>query len=292
MPDIRDFELLVALDRYRHFGRAADQCGISQPAFSTRIRKIEEELNLPIVRRGNRFMGFTAEGEVMLRWARKVLSDVEGMRQDIGALRDRLVGKLTMGVIPTAMPYASRVASHLRCAHPELTIEIRSLATRQIEIGLQDFSLEAGIIYFEDAEIGITEKLYDERYVLIAPRGMIDPDRDHIGWREAASLPLCLLTREMRNRQVLDKVFAGIGATPTVVMEASGFTAVLSQVHSGSAATIAPEPVAETFFSLENTVQLRLVDPEVTNAIGLSLIDHDPPLPAVTALRRAVTASR
>ena len=95
----------------------------------------------------------------------------------------------------------------------------------------------------------------------------------------------------MRNRQFLDEVFKRIGKVPTVVMEASDFTAVLAQVASGHAATIAPQDVAETFLSHKATVQLPLVEPVVSQAIGLSIKDQSPPLPMVRALRLAVRAS-
>ena len=75
MSDLRDLQMLVSLSRIRNFSRAASECNISQPAFSTRIRKLEERLNLALVRRGNSFQGFTTEGEVVLKWARKLLAD-------------------------------------------------------------------------------------------------------------------------------------------------------------------------------------------------------------------------
>ncbi len=120
MADIRDLQLLVSLSRHKHFSRAADDCGISQPAFSARIRKMEEGFALPLVRRGNTFLGFTREGEVVLKWARKLLADVEGMRQEIDALNSNLNGKLAVGVIPTALPFAATVSSQLRRLHPNL----------------------------------------------------------------------------------------------------------------------------------------------------------------------------
>ena len=126
MPELRDLELLVALSRHKNFSHAAADCNISQPAFSTRIRKLEEGFKLPLVRRGNSFLGFTREGEVALKWARKLLADAEGMRQEINALRNNLDGKLTLGVIPTAIPFAARVSSQLRRQHPNLSIEIHS----------------------------------------------------------------------------------------------------------------------------------------------------------------------
>lgn len=289
--DLRDLQLLVSLSRHKNFSRAAADCNISQPAFSTRIRKMEDRFALPLVRRGNAFLGFTREGEVVLKWARKLLADAEGLRQEIDALGNNLNGKLALGVIPTAMPFAARVSSQLRRQHPNLSIEIHSLSTRQIEIRLDDFSLDAGIMYYADADPETTVELYEERYVLIAPESFAVEEGKHVTWSAAARLPLCLLTPNMRNRQHIDAVFAEVSAIPTVVMEATGFTAVLAQVASGNAATIAPVGVAETFLALTSTVQFDLIKPEVTHTIGMSIKDQSPVLPMVKALRLAVKAS-
>ena len=291
MPELRDLGLLVSLSRHKNFSHAAADCNISQPAFSTRIRKLEEEFKLPLVRRGNSFLGFTREGEVALKWARKLLADAEGMRQEINALRNNLDGKLTLGVIPTAMPFAARVSSQLRRKHPNLSIEIHSQSTRQITRRLNDFSLDAGIMYFDDADPDITVKLYEERYVLIAPQTLASGYKTQVTWAESAQFPLCLLTPDMRNRQLIDAVFEQVSAVPTVVMEASGFSAVLAQVVSGNAATIAPVSVAETFLALSSTVQFDLVKPVMTHTIGLSIKDQSPVLPMVQALRQAIDAS-
>lgn len=287
MADIRDLRLLIALARHRHFSRAAEDCGISQPAFSARIRKIEEGFALPLVRRGNKFQGFTREGEVVLKWARKLLADAEGMRQEIDTLTGSLSGTLSVGVIPTALPFAARVSAELRRLHPRLSIEIHSLSTRLIEMGLDDFSLDAGIMYFEDADPAATEELYEETYVLIAPRSLAPREAGTATWAEAARLPLCLLTGDMRNRQFLDEVFRSVAAAPSIVMEASDFTAVLAQVLIGNAATIAPPGVAETFLARDSSVQLPLVSPEMRQMVGLSVKNQSPPLPMVRALQLA-----
>ena len=92
MAELRDMELLVALARFEHFGRAAEACGISQPALSTRIQRLEHDLGAPIVRRGNRFAGFTPEGEIALSWARRLTRNAEGMRQDMAAACGTLTG--------------------------------------------------------------------------------------------------------------------------------------------------------------------------------------------------------
>ena len=255
MSELRDLQMLVSLSRTRNFSRSAMDCNISQPAFSTRIRKLEERLKLPLVRRGNSFQGFTKEGDVVLKWARKLLADEEGMRQEIASLKNDLNGTLSLGVIPTAMPFAARVSAKLREKHPNLSIEIYSESTHQIVRKLNDFSLDAGILYFNNGDPETTVKLYEERYVFIAPKSLTVSKEKQITWAEVAQIPLCLLTQNMKNRQLIDRHFLDLGISPSIVTEASDFTAVLAQVAAGNAATIAPESVAQTFLDLKSTKQ-------------------------------------
>ena len=291
MSELRDLQMLVSLSRTRNFSRSAMDCNISQPAFSTRIRKLEERLKLPLVRRGNSFQGFTTEGEVVLKWARKLLADEEGMRQEIAFLKNDLNGTLSLGVIPTAMPFAARVSAKLREKHPNLSIEIYSESTQKIVRKINDFSLDAGILYFENGDPETTVKLYEERYVFIAPKSLTVPGEKQITWAEAAQVPLCLLTQNMKNRQLIERHFLDLELSPNIVTEASDFTAVLAQVARGNAATIAPVSVAETFLDLKFTSQLDLIDPVMTHSVGLSIKDQSPVLPMIDALRNAVKSA-
>ncbi len=291
MSELRDLQMLVSLSRTRNFSRSAMDCNISQPAFSTRIRKLEERLNLPLVRRGNSFQGFTTEGKVVLKWARKLLADEEGMRQEIAFLKNDLNGTLSLGVIPTAMPFAARVSAKLREEHPNLSIEIYSESTRKIVRKINDFSLDAGILYFENGDPEATVKLYEERYVFIAPKSLTISEEKQITWAEVAQVPLCLLTQNMKNRQLIDRHFLELELIPNIVTESSDFTAVLAQVARGNAATIAPVSVAETFLDLKFTRQLDLIDPIMTHSVGLSIKDQSPVLPMIEALRNAIKSA-
>ena len=83
---IDKLELLIALAREQHFGRAAEAAGVSQPTLSAGIKQLEDTFGVLLVRRGSRFRGFTAEGERTLEWARRIVGDARAMRQDIDAL--------------------------------------------------------------------------------------------------------------------------------------------------------------------------------------------------------------
>ncbi len=286
MTDLRDMQLLAALARHQHFARAAEECGISQSAFSARISNLESEFGAPIVRRGNRFLGFTAEGEIVLKWARRLLADADNMYQEIEAAKGRLVGNLAIGAVPTALTFAAGIPALLGKRHPGLSIQIHSATSAQIRQRIEDYSLHAGVTYL-DSEFPATmttKPLYDERYVLLVPAGLAPRKAGKATWREAASLPLCLLTPDMRNRRILDEVFETAGAQARPVMETNAFTAALAQVANGTAATIAPERLADSLPVTAGAVRLELTEPEVSKPIGLVFADREPTPPAILAL--------
>src|ERR1041385_1866595 len=104
---IKQLMYVAALARERHFGRAAESCNVSQPTLSAAVRQLEEELGAPIVERGQRFAGFTPEGECVLEYAKRILSECDALKQDLGRLRQGLIGRLRLGVMPTAQPVVS-----------------------------------------------------------------------------------------------------------------------------------------------------------------------------------------
>ena len=289
MFDIRDMQLLVALERHGHFARAADDCGISQPAFSARIRNLELGLNASIVLRGNRFMGFTPEGEIVLTWARKLLEDVDGMKQELTAAKSGLEGSLRIGVIPTALAFAAGLPALIRADQPKLKVEIVSASSVEIKRGLDNFSFGAGISYIEDTlpPTMTSTLLYEEEYVLLAPDHMVSDQKDQITWNDAAKLPLCLLSKSMRNRRIIDEIFSSIEVDVDPVLETNALTVSIAQVENGTAATIVPRPVVNVFGEHSNTIALDLVEPNVQRSIGLLLPQRQSAPPAHAVLSNA-----
>ena len=292
-PEIRDLQLLLALAQRKHFTRAAVDCGISQPAFSARITHLEKLLGVPIVRRGNKFLGFTREGELVLKWARRLVTDVEGMRQDIENARDDLRGVLAVGVVPTALPYAASVSTALRARYEHLTIQIQSLSSIQIARALNEFAIDAGITYEDTQNNGALrfDSIYQEHYVLLAPLHLAPRSKGKATWAEAAQLPLCLLSKDMRFRQIVDEVFQLAGVVAEPVMETNAFTAAMVQVSNGAAATIAPQKLVDSLFLDRNSIALELENPSVEKTIGLATLEHEPALPAIDALRDVIKSS-
>lgn len=288
--DLRDMQLVVALARHGHFSRAAEDCGLSQPAFSMRIRNLEERLGVAIVKRGNRFQGFTEQGDKLLIRARALIEDARALEQEVSAIPGKLHGTLTLGVIPTALAYASRVSARLHQAHPGIVASIRSRTSLQILQGLEDRSIDAGLTYAEGIppEVARIRPLYDETYVLLAPKALAPRKKGQATWLEAANLPLTLLEPGMQNRRILDRQFRDIDHRPEVVAETNAFTTALVLVAEGLAATILPQALADSLGPISGTISLPLIDPILTKPICLVTPRDTPGMPIVKAFWEVV----
>ncbi|MEM9344696.1 MAG: LysR family transcriptional regulator [Pseudomonadota bacterium] len=291
MQDLRDLECLIALARHQHFARAAEACGLSQPAFSMRIKALEDRLNTRIVKRGNRFEGLTPEGEVVLTHAKSITSQVRAMKEQLGANAGEIAGSLTLGVIPTAGAYASQIAARLYKRHPRIRLRIETVTSLAILQGLDDRRFDAGVTYTEGVSEDLLDviSLYDERYVLLVPDSL-DPGGDTITWEAAGALPLMLLEPDMQNRRIIDKAFRDIGISPRIVTESNGFVPAMFMASRGVGATVIPEVLATALGTVRNTRMLRLVDPEIEKSICFVARGQGARTPAVAALAELLSS--
>ena len=290
MIELRDMQLLIALARHQHFANAARACKISQPAFSMRIRNLEEKLGIAIVRRGNRFLGFTEQGEILLRRARGILEDAKALEQELTSVDGQVSGRITLGTVPTALTYAGRLCVQLYRVHPGIVVSIESATSMSVQQGIDAGTMDVGITYDDSVSPDLmgVKHLYDEEYVLLAPAGMVPENDGTITWRQAADLPLSLLEPKMQNRRILNRMFDEVGATPRVITETNGFLAALVMAREGLSATIVPAVLTSSLGDLEGTVVLPLVSPELKRSMCLVTPMRTPGLPAVEALRRLV----
>lgn len=287
MFDIRDLKLITALSKHRHFGRAAQECGISQPAFSMRIRNLEDRLGTAIVRRGNRFKGLTPEGDAMVIHAKSILNGVRSLEEQICAATGEIRGTLSLAVVPTAAAFAARLSGAIFERHPGIVVRIDTASALSIQLALDEGQIDAGITYGDGVtdDIAQIQPLYDEHYMLVCREEMALPDPVSVTWLEAASLPLALLEQGMLNRRILDTTFAEAGASPRVISETNALTTALVMARVGHCATVVPASLLDSLGVPDGCVARSLVDPVVTKPMVLMtpLSDHN--LPTVLALR-------
>ncbi len=283
---IEKLELLLALAKERHFGRAAEACGVTQPTMSTGLKQLEEILGVMLVHRGSRFVGFTPEGERALDWARRIVSDTRAMRQDINLFKGNLSGELRIAAIPTVLGMVASLTTPFRARHPDVRFRIVSCTSSDVLGLLENLEVDAGLTYIENEPVGKvrTIPLYRESYrLLTAPDGQFG-DRESVTWQEVGQVPLCLLTPDMQNRRIIDRALRQAGTEAMPTLTSNSIIVLYTHVKTGRWSSVMPAKLAETL-GLSNAVRaIPIVDPEVNYSIGLVVSPRDPLTPLLSAL--------
>lgn len=288
----RQLEYFVTLAREKHFARAAAACYVSQPALSEAIRKLEHELDVPLVHRGHAFEGLTPEGERLVLWARRILADHDALKHEVSAIRSGLEGQLRLGVIPAASTTAALVIAPFCAEHPLARVRLQGgLPTSQITERLARFELDAGIGYASDgsADGFVTTPLYEEAHVLIAARDLLG-DAEQMEWGDAVQLPLCLEDPSMQGRQLLDRLLEEQGLSVRPQVEANSIAAISAMVGTGRWASIVPGSWMPAFARSPSIRAIPVVNPVLSAPIVLMLSEAEPG--SVLGRALAQTASR
>jgi len=284
--DVKQLRTFIALVREQHFSRAAASCHISQPALSAQIRKLEEELGIPLIKRGNSYGGLTPEGERVLVWARRVVQAADNLMDDVALLRDDLSGPLNIGVIPSALPMLPLLTGVLLKVHPGLRPQVYSMSSKEIQRGLDSLMLDVGVSYLDNEPLkGVAVLgLYHEEFSLLATETLAADLPSEVTWDEAAALPLILLTPDMQNRRIIDDAFAQLGLTPAPIIEANSVVTLYGHARAAGLCSIVPRNHAALLGLPPGLVLRRLVAPVVRHRIGLVRHMSDVVAPRIAAL--------
>ncbi len=270
---LRRLEYLAALSRERHFGRAAAGCHVTQPALSAGIRKLEAELGVQIVQRGQRFEGFTPEGEEVLRWAKRILAERASLDQTLTSMRGGLSGTLRIGAIPTALTVSSLLTTPLHAKHPLVRFHLESMSSREIVTRLNDFDIDVGMTYVDGEPLGGVRvvPLYRERYLFLTRADSAYAGRDAITWAEAGAAPLCLLLPVMQNRRIIDGYFTEAGAQVRPMVETDTVSAVYAHVAAMGLSSVIPHTWLHDFGVPPGLHAIPLPQPQRSFHVGLVL---------------------
>ncbi len=283
---IDKLELLLALSRERHFGRAAEACGVTQPTMSNSIKQLEDILGVMLVQRGSRFLGFTPEGERTLDWARRIVGDVRAMRQEINTLKDGLSGEIRIAVVPTVLGMVASLTTPFRARHPDVRFRILSSTSADVLGLLENLEVDAGLTYIENEPLGKVRSipLYQESYRLVTSREGMFGDRDEVTWAEAGQVPLCLLTPDMQNRRIIDRALKAAGVEVDPTLTSNSIIVLYTHVKTGRWVSIMPGRLAEALGLGDAVRTIPIVDPVVNYMIGLVVPPREPLTPLIAAL--------
>jgi DNA-binding transcriptional LysR family regulator len=291
---IDKLEYLLALSRERNFGKAAESCGVTQPTFSAAIKQLEDMLGAVLVQRTSRFIGFTAEGERVLEWARGIVADARSMRADVQTLKKGVSGHLRIAAIPVALPMLSMVTTPYHARYPGVRFSIFSRTAAEILALLENFEIDAGVTYIDaQPPRGMrTVPFYRERYRLVTAPDSPLGNRQKVTWAEVAKVALCLPAADMQSRHIIDGLLKAAGADlgpPT--LESNSMIVLFTHVRTGRWATVMPDKLAEALGLTQQLRSVPIVEPDAAEQIGLLVPRREPSTTLVAAFISEVQAA-
>src|SRR5205823_1514677 len=279
-------EFLLALARERHFRRAAEACGVTQPTLSAGVKQLEDAMGVLMVNGGSRFPSFTPEGERVLDWARRIVGDTRAMRQEVDALRHGLTGRLRIAAIPTTLAMVASLTTPFRMRHTNVQFTILSRTSIEVLAALENLEIDAGLTYLDNEPLGRVNAvpLYREHYRLLTSADAPLGNRDTVTWAEVAQVPLCLLTPDMQNRRIIDRLLQGAGSESRPTLESDSMILLFSHVRTGRWASVMPAKLAETLGLTDTIRGIPITQPEAVQTIGLVAPSREPMMPNTAAL--------
>ncbi len=270
-PSIRQLEYAVAVADTLHFGRAARQCAVSQPALSAQIQQLEDLLGLQIFERGRRRVLVTPEGERVLEKARDALAAIDELVARAAGAGEPLYGPLRLGVIPTVAPYLlPKLLPGVRERYPSLQLLLREERTALLVEQLEEGRLDTLLLALPVGEADLVElPLFEEPFWFAAPEGH----------RLLGARPVTLLESALEGEEVLLledghclraqalAVCQRAGAVVPGRIQATSLSTLVQMVANGLGVTLLPE---------------RALEVELRSAAGLAVKRFRPPAPSRT----------
>jgi len=285
-------EFLIALAREKHFGRAAAACGVAQPTLSIGIQNLEEMFKVPLVKRSSRFKGFTPEGERVLLWAQRLVGDAQAMREEILSLQTGGGAHIRIASIPFAMLIVSRLTMPFQERHPRARFTVLARTSDMVVDLLHQREVDAGITYLDNDPVGEVIKLplYRDKFMLLTRGDGALGQRKGVSWPDIAPLPLCLFTRDMQLRRMIDNVLRGQKLELVPQIETDSASALVSHVRTGRWVSVVPLSMIQSLQPPEDLRAIPVVEPEVAHTIGLVVSERFAIQPAIVSLMEEARA--
>ena len=266
---LRQLRYFDALAGHSHFGRAAAACGITQPALSMQIKELEEALGAVLIERGARQVRLTKLGEEAAPRVRDILRSVDELGDFARASRDRLAGRLRLGMIPTLAPYLlPTLIGNLTRLQPELDIHVREALTSKLIQELMEGRLDTAIVALPVSEPSLTEvALFAENFLLVRPgkdEGMPVPSREKL--RESR---LLLLEEGHCFRDQALSFCDTQSSPPRETLDANSLSTLVQMVSAGMGITLVPEMAVPVETRSASVSVARFKNPQPSRTIGM-----------------------
>jgi LysR family hydrogen peroxide-inducible transcriptional activator len=290
MITLRQLRYLTALARHRHFGRAAEDCAVTQPALSMQIRELEREIGAELVERRQGDIALTETGLEVVRRADHILASARDL-VDFARHRDPLSGALKLGIIPTLAPYVLPPLLPLtQQRYPQLRLEVRETQTKSLLDELTGGDLDAVMLALppEGADVE-SLRLFDDPFLLAVPSSSPLPGSLRINVGDVDQRRLILLEEGHCLRDQALAFCAAPQRDQPAGLGATSLATVMQMVANGYGVTLLPQVAADIEARDARVKLLRFAPPVPSRTIGLAWRRTSPRKVDFIALGQLVT---
>jgi LysR family hydrogen peroxide-inducible transcriptional activator len=288
MITLRQLQYFASLARHLHFGRAADACGVSQPALSMQIRELERVIGTSLVERRSSDIVLTATGTGVARRAEQMLAAAHDL-VDFATHREVLAGSLKLGVIPTLAPYLlPKLLPRLQSGYGSLVLELRETLTATLLEELIAGELDCALLALPLAHAELeTLALFEDRFLLAVPAGQPMPRR-LLRAEDVDQQRLILLEEGHCLREQALAFCADRRRDAPAAFKSTSLTTVMQMVANGYGVTLLPEIATRAEVRNKRIALKRFAAPEPGRTIGLAWRKTSPRRADFEALGQAV----
>jgi len=268
---LRQLRDLSSLARHRHFGRAAADCAVTQPALSMQVRELEREIGAELVERRPGDIVLTGTGLEVAQRAEQILAATRDL-VDFARHRNLLTGPLRLGIIPTLAPYIlPRVLPQLQATYPQLRLEVRETQTKLLLDELARGELDGVLLALpvEGADVE-TLALFDDAFLLAVPAGDALPARAKVSIEDVDQARLILLEEGHCLRDQALAFCAAPRHDAPAGLGATSLATVMQMVANGYGVTLLPEVAVDAEGRDARVKLLRFNAPQPARTIGLA----------------------
>jgi LysR family hydrogen peroxide-inducible transcriptional activator len=283
---IRDLQYVTAVAEYRHFGKAAQACHVSQPALSAQIRKIEEVLGLPLFERTNRSVMITDAGAAIAEQAKVVLEEAEKLVALAAPAKQALSGTFRLGAIATLGPFLMpHLLGPLRTTFPELRLLMKEGLTHNLVQDLKNGTLDAALVSptFQDESLKLIP-LFFEPFWVAAPKSHPILKREHISGRDLRPNQMVLLEDGHCLRGQTLSICPPNRRGASQDFHATSVETLRHLVSSGFGYTILPELAVNNDARLRKWIGYKKINNDVGREVVLACRKRSPRMHDIEAL--------
>lgn len=262
MPSLSQLEYIVAVEKFRHFGKAAAACHVTQPTLSMQVQKVEEEIGYQLFDRLKKPILPSAKGRRFIEQAKILLHEHKKLVDLSKRQGSELSGELKIGVIPTLAPYLVPLfIENFSKSYPKVELYIDEMKTNEILQGLKDDTIDAGLLATPLQEAGVRERvLFYEPFSLYVSKNHPLSDRKRIKEDDLHGSEMWLLEDGhcLRNQVVrFCSLKSEEAVFPNIKFEGGNIDTLRNIIRKSSGYTLVPELFVTTLSEREKSEHVR-----------------------------------